>query len=91
MGAHHVVHLVRDILQPTLHRLHAGNHGSNLTANDRLRCQGLSECLALVNPFEALFHYPTLRTGRARSHYPTFVVEIACEIHNVSSGTDKFE
>ena len=33
---HHVVHLVRDILQPTLHTLHPGNHSRKFAPNDSL-------------------------------------------------------
>lgn len=75
--AYHVVHLVRDILQPALHRLGAGNHGSNFAADDGLRCQGLPKCLALTYPLEALLHDRTLSTSRGSGHHPAFVIKIA--------------
>lgn len=81
---HHVVHLVCNIFQPTLHRLHASDHGSNLTADNSLRCQGLSKCLALVDPFKTFLYNRTLTTGRRGHHHPTFVVKIACKIQSIS-------
>jgi hypothetical protein len=75
--AYHVVHLVRNVLQPALHRLNAGNHGSNFAADDGLRCQGLPKRLALTYPFETLLHDRTLSTSRGRYHHPAFVIKIA--------------
>ena len=80
---HHVVHLVGDILQPTLHRLDASNHGSNLAADDSLGCQGLSKRLALTDPFQTFLHNPALSTGRGIGHHPSFVIEIAGEMRGV--------
>jgi hypothetical protein len=88
--AHHVVHLVCNVFQPALSRFHTSNHGSKLAADHSLRCQGLSKCLALVNPFKALFYNPTLSTDRGCNHCPTFVVKITYEIHSVSSKSGKF-
>jgi len=80
---HHIVHLVCNVLQPTLQGLYASDHGSNLAADDSLRCQGLSERLALTDPFQTFLHDPTLSTDGGRSHHPTFVIEIAGEICGV--------
>jgi hypothetical protein len=83
-GTHHVIHLVRNVLQPTLHGLYASNHSSNLAADDGLRRQGFSKRLALTNPFQTFLHNPALSTGGARGHHPAFVIEIAGEIPGVS-------
>lgn len=34
--AYHIVHLVRDVLQPVLHALHSRNHSRDLAPNYRL-------------------------------------------------------
>jgi hypothetical protein len=69
--------LVRNVFQPALHGLNAGNHSSNFAADDGLRCQGLPKCLALTNPFETLLHDRTLSTSRGSDHHPAFVIKIA--------------
>ncbi len=77
---HHIVHLMRNVLQPTLYGLYARNHGSDLTADDSLRCQGLSKCLSLTDPFQTFLHDRALSMCGGCDHYPTFMIEIADEL-----------
>ena len=46
----HVLHLVRDVLQPMLGRFRLRDHVRKLVSDYRLRVQRLSERLALVCP-----------------------------------------
>lgn len=82
---HHVVHLVSDILQPTLYTLRFRNHISQLAPDNCLRVQRLSERLPLRRPFQTFFRNKPLRDRAAAAHAPTFVIEVA--EHDVDTGT----
>ena len=48
--AHHVAHLVGDVLEPVLHALRAGDHLCDFASDDGLRAERLPEGLALLDP-----------------------------------------
>lgn len=73
---YHVAHLIGDILQPGLDSFGSRDHSGHLGTNNRLICQGLSECLTLIDPFEATLDDVSLSTGRTAAHEPSLVVEV---------------
>lgn len=73
----HVVHLVRDELEPILPTLDARDHGCKARADNRLRVERLAERDALRGPLEALFDDATLRSERCADDHPPLVVEVA--------------
>lgn len=50
VSTYHIVHLIRDILQPVLNALHALNHECQFGTDDSLTVERLSESLALGRP-----------------------------------------
>ena len=73
----HVVHLVRDELEPVLARLDARDHGGEARAHDGLRAEGAAERGALRGPLEALLERAALRGERGAHDHPALVVEVA--------------
>ena len=73
----HIVHLVRDELEPVLTRLDARNHARQPVADDRLRMQRPPERGALSGPLEALLDRAPLRSEARADDHPALVVEVA--------------
>lgn len=73
----YVIHLVSDELQPILASLDACNHISQLSSDDCLRIERLSEYDALIRPFETLFDYSPLCAEAGTCDHPPLMVEIA--------------
>ena len=81
----HVLHLVRDVLEPVLGGFCLRNHVRELSTNDRLRVQWLPECLPLVDPLQALLHDHAHVPRSATAHGPSFVIEVAENDENSSA------
>lgn len=73
----HVVHLVRNKLQPILPALDPRNHLRQPRAHDRLSIERLAERDALRGPLEALLDRPALRGEACADDHPALVVEVA--------------
>ena len=76
-SAHHVTHLIRDVLEPRLQCFCARDHLGQFGADDGLRAERLAKRLSLRNPLETFLGDHALRAYGRADHDPAFVVEVA--------------
>ena len=82
ISAHHIAHLVCDVLKPRLDGLCTGDHIRHFGADDRLRAKRFPKRLALRDPFQTFLDDHALRASRCANHDPTLVVEVAQDDEN---------
>mmetsp|Transcript_29302 Transcript_29302/g.95497 ORF Transcript_29302/g.95497 Transcript_29302/m.95497 type:complete len:469 (+) Transcript_29302:1331-2737(+) len=73
----HLVHLVRDVLEPVLERLDLRRHVRELVADDGLRDERLAKDDALVRPLIALLQHEPRPADGTDDNHPALVIEVA--------------
>lgn len=86
----HLVHLVRDVLEPGLGGFALGDESRELLPDDGLGDEGLAEGLALVCPHHQLGANGACGADRRAAHDPSLVVKVGQDDGNTSTlGTDE--